>query len=77
MNGQSDWSQLVLEIRRNIFNLIFFPIEGGGGLCDDDDHDDDDDANDDRSSCWPQKETNRQHDRGQKKKTSFGGGKSG
>ena len=29
MNGQSDWSQLVLEIRRNIFNLIFFPIEGG------------------------------------------------
>ena len=31
MNGQSDWSQLVLEIRRNIFNLIFFPIEGGGG----------------------------------------------
>ena len=31
MNGQSDWSQLVMEIRRNIFNLIFFPIEGGGG----------------------------------------------
>ncbi len=30
MNGQSDWSQLVFEIRRNIFNLIFFPIEGGG-----------------------------------------------
>ena len=30
MNGQSDWSQLVMEIRRNIFNLIFFPIEGGG-----------------------------------------------
>ena len=29
MNGQSDWSQLVFEIRRNIFNLIFFPIEGG------------------------------------------------
>jgi hypothetical protein len=33
MNGQSDWSQLVMEIRRNIFNLIFFPIEGGGGGC--------------------------------------------
>jgi hypothetical protein len=31
MNGQSDSSQLVMEIRRNIFNLIFFPIEGGGG----------------------------------------------
>ena len=31
MNGQSDWSQLVMEIRRNIFNLIFFPIEGGAG----------------------------------------------
>ena len=31
MNCQSDWSQLVMEIRRNIFNLIFFPIEGGGG----------------------------------------------
>jgi hypothetical protein len=31
MNGQSDWSQLVFEIRRNIFNLIFFPVEGGGG----------------------------------------------
>ncbi len=31
MNGQSDWSQLVFEMRRNIFNLIFFPIEGGGG----------------------------------------------
>jgi hypothetical protein len=30
MNGQSDWSQLIFEIRRNIFNLIFFPIEGGG-----------------------------------------------
>ncbi len=29
MNGQSDWSQLVFEIRRNIFNLIFFPIEVG------------------------------------------------
>jgi hypothetical protein len=29
MNGQSDWSQLIFEIRRNIFNLIFFPIEGG------------------------------------------------
>ena len=75
MNGQNDWSQLVMEIRRNIFNLIFFPIEGGGGLCDDDD--DDDDADDDRSSCWPQKETNRQLGRGQKKKTSFGGGKPG
>jgi hypothetical protein len=46
-----------------------------GGLCDDDD--DDDDADDDRSSCWPQKETHRQHDRGQKKKTSFGGRKPG
>jgi hypothetical protein len=45
-------------------------------LCDDDD-DDNDDADDDRSSCWPQKETNRQHGRGQKKKTSFGGGKPG
>ena len=65
-----------MEIRRNIFILIFFPIEGGGGLCDDDD-DDDDDADDNRSSCWPQKETHRQHDRGQKKKTLFGGGKSG
>ncbi len=27
MNGQSDINQLVLEIRRHIFNLIFFPIE--------------------------------------------------
>ena len=27
MNSQSDWNQLVIEIRRNILNIIFSPIE--------------------------------------------------
>jgi hypothetical protein len=31
MNGPSDINQLVWDIRRHLFNLIFFPIEGGGG----------------------------------------------